>query len=568
MKHSPPASSPRPPAPRSVIRCRFFAPPPLRAPPPIQTLSPRVAECCAILFDWMNLCVCVCSRLRPFLPAFPANRRVVASLIRADVRKWRAVLVVCVFPKGAPSPRGATPSSATRPFSSPSVAMVKAVKAAPKKRIRARTAQEVVNQSLRDNFKNWSVECIDIIKKDNMTLRQRLHADLNSGKQVTRGGLYYSKLRAIYRASDDPEMKLKPSAAAGEIVSPALFSAMVAAQKVRPDRYKLQAWCANLLTAPNETEVCGVLLYFLRMRVLCQKQAPLALDILRMCKRFSIPTLFPERWQVVMDRADMLLEDCWLKSHHSLKIDRMQFVTLHSKILSLLIPETALKAIIAHKETSYQKVKKEYQDAVSSSRVGSVLFGFALASMLAEDVAEIVQKELDKAWKGSWTVESCQKVQVSALAAAQALPGLDLLPSARKVTWSYLGCVLDHSVQSLQEEIAFKTHCCWRAAALIGGKLTPLWIEDPPNVFGAKLFLVTLRQVSVSYKGLGFQLFFVFGGWVGAAKKRAGDAVPRGECEEGNPAGVRRVPLGAYSDRQGVVGQGCHGVRGRERRPA
>ena len=75
------------------------------------------------------------------------------------------------------------------------------------------------------------------------------------------GGPYYENLKRIYRDETDVFEQLKPSRQ-DEQVCNELMKAMVAFKKVHPDRGLMQHYLRSAVSAPNETELCGVGRFF------------------------------------------------------------------------------------------------------------------------------------------------------------------------------------------------------------------------------------------------------------------------------------------------------------------
>ena len=353
------------------------------------------------------------------------------------------------------------------------------------KLLKTRTLADVVGQSLRDNFRGWDSELLDVKKIGGLTLRQRLTADKEKwlkegGASVTFGATYYIRLKALYKDEQDPAAALEvkdPSL----VVSADLMKAMVGVYQSRPDRSLLQSFCQRVNQDLNLKEVCGIMAYFMQLKFMCKKQLPVALDVLRLLERAQVPAKHPDKWSVIRDRVDMCLEVAWSKGSHALNINRYDFAELHFKIMTLVVPEGSLRKVI-DAQGNWSICKPEVHDVCSSGRVGTSMFGDVAGELLAGDMALLVQKELQgQAMAGPWTLDTCMTCQQNIIDKCVAMPNVELLPNKRIVTWNYMGAVLSHPVSSLQEEVGFKVMCCWKSAAVAHKQLEPLWLEEPVN---------------------------------------------------------------------------------------
>ena len=183
-----------------------------------------------------------------------------------------------------------------------------------------RTIDDAVSQTIRDVFKLCSPEMLDIRKVGGLALRERLKKDKERFKATGEpmGKRYYASLKSLYRSCTDPEAQLQPSKPADakdiDVVSDELVTAMVAANKAKPERSKMQAYCSTSKHTPNQTEACGILCYFISLKYACAKQQPVAMDILRWVARTRAHVMYPERWDIVRVDADRALEAAWARA--------------------------------------------------------------------------------------------------------------------------------------------------------------------------------------------------------------------------------------------------------------
>eukprot|EP00959_Pyramimonas_sp_CCMP1952_P202135 4226616-Pyramimonas_sp.AAC.1 len=158
-------------------------------------------------------------------------------------------------------------------------------------RKRVYTEDQIAQKAIADNFKGWDHEaCYVRLRGDApLTLFERIKQD-KKDKTVTMGQLYYDSLRRLYRSEQDPTVALK-ARDKSEQISPDLFKAFVAANEQRPDRSLLVAYLTSCATAPNNREFVGVAKILLSLKVGCQKQYNVALDILKWTLGIERPCL-------------------------------------------------------------------------------------------------------------------------------------------------------------------------------------------------------------------------------------------------------------------------------------
>ena len=155
---------------------------------------------------------------------------------------------------------------------------------------------EVVNQVIRDNFRSWDVELIDVKKVAGLTLREVVTRDKQAfidggGSETKFGAGYYAKLKTQYRSDKDPVAQLLCTDET-LVVNAELMAAMVAAHKAKPERTKIQSYCQRKSQAHNTKEISGIFTYFLTLKVGCKKQLPVAMDMVRFSSGCSCRTSF------------------------------------------------------------------------------------------------------------------------------------------------------------------------------------------------------------------------------------------------------------------------------------
>ena len=340
---------------------------------------------------------------------------------------------------------------------------------------------QIVNQALNDNFKGWDPELIDVKKVDGKTLRSRISGDKETfikagGKSMKFGSTYYTGLKTQYRSATDP-MTLLACKNPELVVEERLMSAVVKCYKAKPDRTDVQSYCQTTRHSPNEKEACGIMSLLMTMKCACKKQMPIALDIVRYLHRLDIKTKFPERYKIVEDRIDLVMSTCWGRQSRDLKMDRLSFLRLHYKSLTLLMPVADLEKVL-NCGGDYSLVKESVTTITTACRTGAGMFGDIAAQIIAEEVAAEVTKSLTEACKQPWSEDRLRTVREEIVGRIALMQGVELLPPSRIVTWTYMGTVLSKTITSLEQEVAFKAACCWKASAVIFKQLKPLWVED------------------------------------------------------------------------------------------
>eukprot|EP00971_Amphidinium_carterae_P334491 6469808-Amphidinium_carterae.1 len=193
----------------------------------------------------------------------------------------------------------ATTSSVSTPQSKTSKKIetgtkVKRAAVAPRTVDKRDSLAEAVRKAIHDNFKGWSREALTTIKRNDMSITERLLSDKKKWMATgspTMGKLYYRALKAEYGGN--------PEKASGvfvvdtnESVSDKLRAAMVKAKQHVSDRSALLAFveCASSLT---HREFVGILRVFEDLQPSASSiQRQLALEVTRMIARLSLK----EKW--------------------------------------------------------------------------------------------------------------------------------------------------------------------------------------------------------------------------------------------------------------------------------
>ena len=350
------------------------------------------------------------------------------------------------------------------------------------RKLRKQNSDQRTSKKLIDNFKGWTDDAIDVHTVDFKTLRQRISSDDKAMRNkepdapTTMGALYYKKLKELYKPPSDPSTQLAPDTA-NEAIDPRLLKAMVAAKRARPDKSFMHSFISSA-TAPNSTELCGILKFFLEQKPHCEKQLPLCMDIMRYCARNNIKGKFPAQANRVTFMFDKSLTCAYMVA----KTDQMlpgTFVQLNSQILALVMDMIDLKLLTdADASVNWMSLAGPLTRLVSSSAIGTAMFGFALHNVIAQLIADKIDQILlelrDVGLTAAIIVETKRKMIIE----IDALENIELLRPRREVNVKYRGASFAANVNSIAEEINIKVASLWKGLAVKQGVLDPLWCED------------------------------------------------------------------------------------------
>ena len=129
--------------------------------------------------------------------------------------------------------------------------------AKPKRQLKRKTTEEIVEKSLYDNFKTFTASEIDGVVVEGMTLRQRLHHDKAAQKTdpkgIITGQRYYAMLKDQYASTEHATKRLVVKDQTLS-VAPALMKAMVLLQnKSQNNRGAIVGWMSTATTV-NQKE--------------------------------------------------------------------------------------------------------------------------------------------------------------------------------------------------------------------------------------------------------------------------------------------------------------------------
>lgn len=156
------------------------------------------------------------------------------------------------------------------------------------------------------------------------------------------------------------------------------------------------------------------------------------------------------------------------------------FVQIHEDIVTWVVDKTLLERILA--ETGSWKNVHDDLNAVGSSQLGSRLFGFALGHVLAEVVADAIEKRLGELvdCESVVTPASLEVGKKEALAIVQAMENVDGLPLRRQLMLKYRGFELPEKVSSLGGEADMRFATRLKALACMAVDIDPLSCEGRP----------------------------------------------------------------------------------------
>ena len=168
-----------------------------------------------------------------------------------------------------------------------------------------------VRKSLSDNFKGFSPEQIDGLRKgdDLLTLRERLTKDKTD--DVSTGMKYYDNMRQMYSESGYTATAAELHADEGLGICPRLLQALAAALEKQPRRTQIANWMGSVEKC-NQAEYVGLCRWVLKLvpsvsadSLHCGK------EFLRMVQRLKLSTAYAKETKLMTTKMSEILVQVW-----------------------------------------------------------------------------------------------------------------------------------------------------------------------------------------------------------------------------------------------------------------
>jgi hypothetical protein len=283
------------------------------------------------------------------------------------------------------------------------------------------------------------------------------------------------ELRVIFQSQEHPSKKLKPNNKEDPI-DETLLKAMIAYKKTNSNRGPMNSFIAHCPTI-NQHELIGILQYFLQISPnTSSEQFRYTITVLDFLARITAPKLYPVEFDIIKGHVDQVLLVAWSKQQGK-ALNRRQFLDVYEKQWPLILPEAAVKTIMAH-EGSWVNVESELRAVTNSSALGKELFGVCCYQVLAERVAAVISKHIHKMFDQgpSITKEIYDTAKRATLAELQA-DTLTGLPDRRKIILNYRDTTFEATITCVGDEVETKFNAALKEHAAGHGLIPELFCE-------------------------------------------------------------------------------------------
>ena len=379
--------------------------------------------------------------------------------------------------------RKATPKAKAKAATQTETETLHGSSASGSRKLKRESTDQVVNQRIRDNFKDWGPEDTDLFKVNGVSLREELTADVRKERlagrfQFTPGKFYYQTKRKIFRRDLDPDDLLKQLIPDDEEIDADWLKAVIKARKVPPDRTLLLSKLRSVATMPSLTTVVAIVRWAITLNPRNKKMAPAGLDVLRFLAKHDVKTERPAIFDIVRPWVDTLLTLTWLKSKQ-LRMSQASFLEIYDNVTSLLLPKKAVDKVLANL-SELQSVAPELSLICVGSNLANAMFGGALMKVSGFEVERIIDVRI-KAFASKTDIiddAKCATFLDALMLELQGMPQCKALPNKRDIKFEYRGQKFAACAKSLASEVQLKTAAYWKGIAVDRGILPPLWIEE------------------------------------------------------------------------------------------
>jgi hypothetical protein len=342
-----------------------------------------------------------------------------------------------------------------------------------------RTLEGKVSKIIVDNFPNWPSAQVDVMKKEGLTLRQRITRDKEAGSlagsTTKMGKFYYQQLRELYEGANPCESL--PVRSLDEPEDPLLKTALISFVKVSTNTSQLTEWCC-MVPEVNQKNVCALFRQLLRTYP-AQNMiiATLICDVMKMIVRIGLDTKYPAEVKAMTSHFDIAL----LKTFVNFKANNLSTQLWWEQgraFAGLVLPTVAVDEVMACK-TGWQNVAAQLQKVVSSSECGRTMFSKALRAHNTDKLEMVVKTVLQKLDGKALTEESVSAARGEFLVAWKGLGGENFLGTEKKLAVVlYRGVPVQVHAQSPLDLFSIHMEALIRSEGVALKVLNPLWCED------------------------------------------------------------------------------------------
>ena len=396
---------------------------------------------------------------------------------------------------------------------------------APKRELKRQSTDQVVKQRLRDNFKDWADEEIDLELVNGVSLRGELNSDVRkertAGKYNFKPGHFYyegKKLKFKRKATADSQLTALINES-DEIDADWLKAISLASRVPHPDRELFRQQIRSTMKAPTEITIIAILRFSLTLNPRNPKLLAVAMEVMRFLGAIGLMRTHPGMLQIIRPWADKSLTVAWLKSS-SRKMSQEAFLEVHADASSILLQKDLLTMVVASYKTDPHIVSQEIATLCEASDLANSMFGGSYLITASKRVETYIDTELTNFIARNKVIDEqgCAEFLTSIMKKLDANPAAKVLPHKRTIKFLYRGEAYPAKVSSLVSEVQIKLAAAWKTIAVDHGLLDQFWIEpvlglqmgicpkeptvDPILLVQAKIARAACKTAADEYKGL------------------------------------------------------------------
>ena len=341
-----------------------------------------------------------------------------------------------------------------------------------RKQYTPRSEDVAVVKIMREQFPGWTEAMTDVVLRDELTLRQRLARDRQlwkTGAGEPMGCYYYMRLRELYcgQSPEDLIPLLDDSLSQDKLLTKALGKAILG----HKDFTMLAEWMLSVSDL-NQKNLCAFFRGLMRIPILgSSENVRFLLEALLFIREKGLHERYEKEWLALfpyMDRACVRSLKLWKQEGQTMT----KWWVVHEKAASLIMPAALVNEALSC-SSSFRDIRNQLLTLTSSSELGCLMFGAALAEAKSGDLEELVIEHNTVLLKGGLiTKASMDESRIRFVAACSTL-GREATASmeGKQVMISYRGVDIPITIKSALSHFLYAQQALVRGLAVDAGKL-------------------------------------------------------------------------------------------------
>lgn len=355
----------------------------------------------------------------------------------------------------------------------------------PKRRLRARSTEEDVRKSERDNFSGYSHADMHHNMVNGVSLHQRLTKDIHdrrnnsSGKHQVMGKAYYESIRQMYPSHATKLVSGLAVQDASLPMDPLLDRALEGVVARKKSFSAIQEWFENSGPPNQKVVVCVSKAMVLYVKPNTPERTEIILAHMRWAAKHGLNQNF--------DGECAALRETWIaacmRSLSSFKANGMtsnRWWSEHKTIGGLLVDEAACDKCMENRANDWEALEQELQVVVGANDFGYALFAMQAQRLFKRRLAKVAHEVVEEHLVGKditdATVEAAKTIFDQKLRKLGASGDTTFPPRPAAVT--YRGTELSIEVVSYNDEWKANVQALARSVGVACGKLPTMWGEN------------------------------------------------------------------------------------------